>query len=143
MTGWCGRCLRATNSILKTKIWFAPTGYLARNWYMFNRNVWLQDTVEYTASSFLGITLKCARCHDHKYDPLLQTDYYRFRAFFEPHKIRMDRVPGQPDTMKDGLSRAVRRRCRGADLPLHSRQREEPRRSSPAFTRCSAHVRQP
>ncbi len=82
------------------------TGYLARNWYMFNRNVWLQDTVEYTASSFLGITLKCARCHDHKYDPLLQTDYYRFRAFFEPHKIRMDRVPGQPDTMKDGLSRA-------------------------------------
>ncbi len=82
------------------------TGYLARNWYMFNRNVWLQDTVEYTASGFLGITLKCARCHDHKYDPLLQTDYYRFRAFFEPHKIRMDRVPGEPDTMKDGLSRA-------------------------------------
>jgi len=82
------------------------TGYLARNWYMFNRNVWLQNTVEYTASSFLGITLKCARCHDHKYDPLLQTDYYRFRAFFEPHKIRMDRVPGEPDTMKNGLSRA-------------------------------------
>ena len=82
------------------------TGYLARNWYMFNRNIWLQDTVEYTASSFLGITLKCARCHDHKYDPILQTDYYRFRAFFEPHKIRMDRVPGEPDTMKNGLSRA-------------------------------------
>ncbi|MDA1311968.1 MAG: DUF1553 domain-containing protein [Acidobacteria bacterium] len=82
------------------------TGYLARNWYMFNRNVWLQDTVEYTASGFLGITLKCARCHDHKYDPLLQTDYYRFRAFFEPHQIRMDRVPGEPDTMKAGLSRA-------------------------------------
>jgi hypothetical protein len=82
------------------------TGYLARSWYKFNRNVWLQDTVEYTASSFLGITLKCARCHDHKYDPILQTDYYRFRAFFEPHQIRMDRVPGEPDTMKNGLSRA-------------------------------------
>ncbi len=82
------------------------TGYLARSWYMFNRNVWLQETAEYTATSFLGLTLKCARCHDHKYDPLLQTDYYRFRAFFEPHEIRMDRVPGEPDTMKAGLSRA-------------------------------------
>ena len=82
------------------------TGYLARSWYMFNRNVWLQDTAEYTATSFLGLTMKCARCHDHKYDPLLQTDYYRFRAFFEPHKIRMDRVPGEPDTMKAGISRA-------------------------------------
>lgn len=82
------------------------TGYLARNWYMFNRNVWLQDTVEYTATSFLGITMKCARCHDHKYDPILQTDYYRLRAFFEPHEIRMDRVPGEPDTEKAGLSRA-------------------------------------
>ncbi len=82
------------------------TGYLARSWYMFNRNVWLQETVEYTAASFLGMTVKCARCHDHKYDPILQTDYYRLRAFFEPHKIRMDRVSGEPDTEKNGLSRA-------------------------------------
>ena len=82
------------------------TGYLARNWYMFNRNVWLQETVEYTAAAFLGMTVKCARCHDHKFDPVLQTDYFRLRAFFEPHKIRMDRVSGEPDTEKNGLSRA-------------------------------------
>ncbi|HUQ90522.1 MAG TPA: DUF1553 domain-containing protein [Bryobacteraceae bacterium] len=81
------------------------TGYLARNWYMFNRNVWLQDTVEYTATAFLGITLKCARCHTHKYDPIPQTDYYRFRAFFEPEEVRTDRMPGQADTLKDGLAR--------------------------------------
>ena len=36
------------------------TGYLARNWYKFNRNAWIQDTVEYTAAGFLGITLRCA-----------------------------------------------------------------------------------
>src|SRR5262249_34904975 len=35
-----------------------------------------------------------------------QQDYYRFRAFFEPHSIRIDPVPGQPDTLKDGLARA-------------------------------------
>ena len=82
------------------------TGYLARNWYKFNRNAWLQDTVEYTAAGFLGITLRCARCHDHKFDPIAQQDYYRFRAFFEPHDIRIDPVPGQPDTKKDGVARA-------------------------------------
>lgn len=81
------------------------TGYLARSWYMFNRNVWLQDTVEYTSTAFLGVTLKCARCHNHKYDPIPQTDYYRFRAFFEPEDVRTDRVPGQADTTKDGLPR--------------------------------------
>jgi len=81
------------------------TGYLVRSWYKFNRNVWLNDTVEYTAASFLGLTLKCARCHTHKYDPIPHSDYYRFRAFFEPHDIRIDRVEGQADTFKDGVAR--------------------------------------
>jgi hypothetical protein len=81
------------------------TGYLARNWYKFNRNAWIQDTVEYTAAGFLGITMRCARCHDHKYDPIAQTDYYRLRAFFEPHDVRIDPVPGEPDPNKDGVAR--------------------------------------
>ena len=80
-------------------------GYLARNWYLFNRNVWLGDIVEYTSAGFLGLTLKCARCHHHKYDPIPQADYYRFRAFFEPHDVRTDRIPGEADTLKDGMSR--------------------------------------
>jgi hypothetical protein len=81
------------------------TGFLVRNWYNFNRNVWLEDTIEHTAKAFLGITLNCAKCHDHKYDPIRQTDYYAFRAFFEPYSVRTDRVPGQPDTTKAGLVR--------------------------------------
>jgi len=81
------------------------TGFLGRNWYMFNRNTWLQDTVEHTASGFLGITLKCARCHSHKYDPISHEDYYRFRAFFEPYDVRTDHVPGEADLLKSGLAR--------------------------------------
>lgn len=81
------------------------TGFLARNWYKFNRNIWIDFTIEHTAKAFLGTTMNCARCHDHMYDPIAQQDYYKFRAIFEPHTIRTDRLPGQPDTTKDGLAR--------------------------------------
>lgn len=84
----------------------AATGYLARSWYRFNRNVWLQEAAEYTSTAFLGLTMKCARCHTHKYDPIQHTDYYRFRAFFEPYEVRTDRVSGEPDTEKGGLVHA-------------------------------------
>ena len=64
------------------------TGFLARNWYKFNRNVWLDNTVEHASKAFLGLTINCARCHDHKYDPLAQTEYFQLRAIFEAHDVR-------------------------------------------------------
>ena len=73
------------------------TGFLVRNFYRWNYNNWMQDNVEHTGKAFLGLTFNCCHCHDHKYDPITQEEYFRFRAVFEPLELRHDRVPGEPD----------------------------------------------
>jgi mono/diheme cytochrome c family protein len=73
------------------------TGYLRLWIYEYNqrdvRTQWttiLNDLTDVTADVFLGMGLSCARCHDHKFDPLLQRDYYRLQAFFAPLAPRDD-----------------------------------------------------
>ena len=46
------------------------------------RNEYVADRVHTFGTAFLGLTLECSRCHDHKYDPIRQSDYYRMAAFF-------------------------------------------------------------
>ena len=61
-------------------------------------NEWLTDAADTTGAAFLGITLGCARCHNHKYDPIKQTDYYAMQAVFAasdrpyPLKTREQRI---------------------------------------------------
>jgi hypothetical protein len=78
---------------------------------------WLTDAADTTGAVFLGLTLGCARCHDHKYDPLTQRDYFAMQAIFAasdrafPEKFRLTRVkaingllsdaPVAPDLLSD------------------------------------------
>ncbi len=60
-----------------------------------NRVETLTDYTDTTAAVFLGLTAGCARCHDHKFDPISQKDYYRLQAVFAPavkQKIALNRL---------------------------------------------------
>ena len=81
------------------------TGFLARQYFKFNHNSWMEETVEHTFKAFMGLTINCVRCHDHKYDPVAQVEYYQLRAFFEPYQVRTDMVPGEGDFEKNGIPR--------------------------------------
>lgn len=81
------------------------TGFLVRNYKMLSREQWLEDTVKHTSQAFFGVTMGCAKCHDHMFDPISQREYFELRAIFEPHQVRTDRRPGQLDTARDGVVR--------------------------------------
>ena len=81
------------------------SGFLARQYFLFNRTSWMDETVEHTAKAFLGLTVNCAKCHDHKYDPIRADDYYRLRAVFEPYQVRFDAPEGSVDATQ-GFPRA-------------------------------------
>ncbi len=78
-----------------------------------------------TATTFLGLTLRCARCHDHKFEPFSQRDYYQMLAFFEPLKRPqdkrkdLDRLVGTAQEL-DGYRVAIRH----ADVEVGARERD-------------------
>ncbi len=59
-----------------------------------NRVNQVVDRVNTTATVFLGTTLECAQCHDHKYDPFTQEDYYRVFAYFNNTPLEVKNTSG-------------------------------------------------
>jgi len=74
------------NEVMRIAAGFQRLGGLRKNGgnqdAAFNRNEELVEMTNVIGSAFLGVTLGCARCHDHKFDPIRHTDYYRMQAFF-------------------------------------------------------------
>ena len=97
------------------------------------------DRVETTATVWLGLTMECARCHDHKYDPIAQRDYYRMFAFFDqtsetgaggtngraaPNvRYLTPAMRRQQDELRDRAA-ALARQMEAPDAELDARQRD-------------------
>ena len=78
----------------------------------------IQDTIDTVGQSFLGLTLGCARCHDHKFDPVLREDYYALYGIFDSTRYA---YPGSESRNRPAdfvpLAAAQTKRC-GSRPPL-------------------------
>lgn len=61
----------------------APDGSATTN-NIETRNACVSDTMEIISTTLYGMTIGCAECHNHRYDPISQADYYRLRSVFDP-----------------------------------------------------------
>ena len=73
------------------------------------RYEWMTDAVDTTGAAFMGLTVGCARCHDHKFDPISQRDYHRMMAIFAGSEEREIPVVSKMDQFgfKSGYPRLL------------------------------------
>ncbi len=117
--------------------YLAATGYL-RHWiYEYNqrdvRTQWsniLNDLTDVTGEVFLGLGVGCARCHDHKFDPILQQDYYRLQASFAAFRPRDDRAFATVDELVAYQQQLAKWEQATAEIRLKIAAIEDPVRKS-------------
>jgi len=78
------------DAVIATGLFRLPPGDSTASNFRAVRQDILNDNTDVFGVTFLGLTLGCARCHDHKFDPITQTDYYRLQAFLTPLVPRDD-----------------------------------------------------
>ena len=83
------------------------------------------DRVETTGTVWLGMTFQCARCHDHKYDPLSQREYYQFADFFNQTSDTGRGSSGRSTPNMRYLNPEQRRRLQAIDLEVADRVRQQ------------------
>ncbi|MDZ4778843.1 MAG: DUF1549 and DUF1553 domain-containing protein [Planctomycetia bacterium] len=94
----------------------------------------LDDITDTTGLTFLGLTLGCAQCHDHKYDEILQTDYFRFQAFFAAITERDDAPAADSNGMADYHSQREAWELATADIRRQIEELLQPERDAIAKT---------
>jgi len=111
------------------------TGYLRHGIYEYNnrdvRGQWdiiLNELTDTTGDVFLGLGMQCARCHDHKFDPILQRDYFRLRAFFEPLQPQDDSVVLTAEQLRQARDAASGWEQQTAEIRRQIAKLEEPYR---------------
>jgi hypothetical protein len=87
---------------------------------------YVADRVHTTATTILGLSLQCARCHDHKYDPISQREYYQFFAFFNNNQDRPGTLKVLPAAVRARLQAVEQRRGQLLQLLARAHQAEEP-----------------
>jgi len=96
--------------------------------YQYDR---LEDMVGTTTTAFVALTVRCARCHDHKFDPITQKDYYRVGAAFWAGFVQPGprELLGGPDAKALGFTNTFGWTDRGASAPaLHLLKKGDPNR---------------
>ncbi|MGZ4974883.1 MAG: PSD1 and planctomycete cytochrome C domain-containing protein, partial [Limisphaerales bacterium] len=73
------------------------------------RQLFLDDVTANIGAAYLGLTTGCAKCHDHKFDPIPTRDYYRLQSIFAPTEFESRKVPFQPWENATDLSGAIAR----------------------------------
>jgi hypothetical protein len=80
-----------------------PWEHTAMSVEAVTRQMFLDDVTHAVSATFLGLTVGCARCHDHKFDPIPTKDYYRMQAVFATTEFARPRVPFLPEENVNGF----------------------------------------
>ncbi len=115
------------------------TGFLRLGMYEYNQrdvkgqwSLLLNEITDITADTFLGLGMGCARCHDHKFDPILQKDYFRLQAFFTPLSMRDDMLAANHTEISEYNRKLAAWEEKTADIRRQLDEIEEPHRKAAA-----------
>jgi hypothetical protein len=114
-------------------------GFLRLWIYEYNqRNVksqWstiLNDLTDVTGDALMGLGIQCARCHDHKFDPILQRDYFRLQAFYAPISPRDELPLATPERLRAYRAQLAKWEEATADIRSKIKAIEQPVRDKTA-----------